>query len=357
MTDNLETSTGRRPHLMVLGTGGTIAGSAPDPANGAVYESSIFGINTLLAALPQIAAVAELDYEQLDNIDSKNASPAFWLRLAQRVTTLLERKELDGVVITHGTDTLEETAFFLDLVLAAGKPVVMTAAMRPANALSPDGPLNLMDALHVAADNRSAGRGVMVVVAGQIHAARSVTKVHTSSVDAFSSGEAGQLGTIHGARPQFFSAPFARALKLPLPTRERRKNPAPGNVIAATGNRDALLPTVEIIYCHAGVSRLFLGCAVDAGTRGIVLAAMGNGSLNDELEHAAAAAAAKGVAIVRSTRVAHGGVQQRDAQAGSSNALISASMLPPAKARILLMLALAAGIDAPQTLQELFAGA
>src|SRR5258706_131362 len=192
-----------RPRIAVLATGGTIAGSAADAANTAGYQAGVVGVDQLLAAVPSLSAVAQIHAEQVASIDSKDMSLALWTTLAQRVNALLSTDEIDGVVITHGTDTLEETAYLLHLTVKSTKPVVLTAAMRPATALSADGPLNLLNAVTVAASGAAHGQGVLVAFNNRIHSARDVVKTSTFAVDAFQSPEVGALGWVQDGRAEF----------------------------------------------------------------------------------------------------------------------------------------------------------
>lgn len=311
---------------VVLGTGGTIAGRATRAGDNVGYVAGQVSAQDLVAAVPALAGVP-LEVEQIAQIDSKDMGFAVWQTLALRVAHHLERADVAGVVITHGTDTLEETAFFLQQVLQPTKPVVLTCAMRPATALVPDGPQNLLDAVTVAGD--PAAHGVLAVCAGQVHAARHVTKVHSYRTDAFDSGDAGSIGCVeegvlrlfHALQPPSATAPYdAEALA--------RIARAPG------------LPRVEWLNSHADadgtlVHGLLALAAQDPARlpRGLVVAGTGNGTLHQSLAEALAQAETAGVRVVRATRCARGRVI-----ADGQNRFSGVTDLPPAKARLALAL-------------------
>ncbi len=305
--------------VVILGTGGTIAGTAASAADGVGYDAAQLAVQALVAAVPPLAAVP-LECEQVAQVDSRDMDHALWQRLAQRTEHHLARAEVAGVVVTHGTDTLEETAYFLHRVLAPGKPVVLTAAMRPATALLADGPQNLFDAVQVA---RTAGaRGVVVAMAGAVHHPADVRKRHGYRVDAFGSGEAGPIGWVEEGR--------LRRLRdwphgVPLGLDAVRADPAGW-------------PRVDLVTSHAGADGAVVRAMVAAGARGIVAVGTGNGTLHRALEAALREAQAQGVRVLRSTRCAEGGVVGEPA-----GALPSAGPLSPIKARIELLLALLSG--------------
>ena len=314
--------------VVVIGTGGTIAGTAADPADNVGYNAAQLGVAELAAAIPALAGMA-IEVEQLSQIDSKDMSYTLWRALTERVAQQLARPEVCGVVITHGTDTLEETAYFLQRVLAPSKPVVLTAAMRPATALLSDGPQNLLDAVRVA---RTPGvSGVVAVLAGTVHGGLDVRKLHTYRLDAFGSGDAGPIAHIEEGRlRQHRPWPQGQALGLArLP------------VDAASW------PQVEVLMSHAGADGLLVNALRVAGVRGVVVAGTGNGSLHHALEAALLEAQADGIEVLRSTRCPQGGVVEAAdvADAGASAPLArpglrSAGSLTPVQARIELMLSL-----------------
>lgn len=334
------------PRIAVVATGGTIAGAltgttAAAPAAVSLtahYQAGILEIGDLLEALPVLASVAHIEAEQSVQIDSKDMTLAYWSQLVYRVNALLTRAEIDGVVITHGTDTLEETAFLLHLGVKSSKPVVLTAAMRPATALSADGPLNLFNAVTVAAHQAAIGQGVLVVLNNQIHCARDVTKTSTYAVDAFRSPEVGALGWVQDGRVEFQRAPQRRhtcASELEAPLEA--------------------WPLVEIVTNYAGVSTVLVDALMAAGVRGIVAAGTGNGSLGAPLQQALAQAVRRGVAVVRASRVGAGHVMRNGVVPDDELGFVSAGTLNPYKARVLLMLALSGDQPAPTSrLQSIF---
>lgn len=315
-----------RPRIMVLGTGGTIAATAQHAtmlADYAVTEN----IHSILTAVPELHALADIECQQVCNVDSRDMNNTLLLLIAAQALDALRRPDVDGIVITHGTDTLEETAYFLDLVLPLGKPVVLTGAMRPATALSPDGPLNLYNAVLLATKPLAHQRGVMVLMNDQVHAARFVTKGHTTQPDAFRSADHGCLGLIANGQLHMAQSPLART--------------------GAADHFDAsalhTLPLVDIIYDHQHAGQHLYTASVAAGARGIVMAGTGNGSLSTGAVAGAAYAVQHGVICVRASRVGAGLVSAstQDTDLG----LICAAALNPQKARILLMLSLALGHD------------
>lgn len=306
--------------VMVLGTGGTIAGASARPGDDRHYKAGQIGVERLLQGLPDLPPGVVVEAEQVAQVDSKDMDTALWLQLRRRVVHWLAQPDVAGVVVTHGTDTLEETAFFLSATVQATKPVVFACAMRPATSLAPDGPQNLRDAVTVAL--HPGLRGVLAVCAGSLHSARDVQKLHTSRLDAFSSGDAGCLGHI-------------RAQRLFL---MRNWPGAPSEYYGDAIERiatDADLPRVEIVISHAGAQGGVVDALVVQGVDGIVVAGTGNGTVHQALEAALLRAQSAGVVVWRSTRCALGLVASR-----SEAALPDAGGLSPVKARIALMLAL-----------------
>ena len=277
--------------LVILGTGGTIAGTAADAGDNVGYTAAQRSVAELLAAVPGLVDGTDvsIEAEQVAQLDSKDMDIATWQALAQRVAAHLARPEVQGLVITHGTDTLEETAWLLQRALAPAKPVVLVAAMRPATALMADGPQNLLDAVAVA---RTPGAsGVVAVLAGRVHAAGRVRKVHSYRPDAFDSGDAGPLGVVEvGMLRRFQPWPdtgAALGLALLAPAAET-------------------WPWVEIVHSHAGAGPRAITTLLAAGVQGLVLAATGNGTVHQALQPALDLAAAAGVPVWRCTRCAAG---------------------------------------------------
>ncbi len=309
--------------IVVLGTGGTIAGTSAQAGDNIGYTAAQVGVEQLLAAVPglQQAAQGGLVAEQVAQIDSKDMDGQVWHALALRCAHHLEDPEVRGVVITHGTDTLEETAWFLHEVLdTRAKPVVLTCAMRPATALTPDGPQNLLDAVAVAVT--PGARGTLVVAAGEIHGARQVHKVHPYRVHAFNSGEAGPLGWVEEGIPRLV----------------QDWPPALGkSAFDAIKNRASSFawPRVEVLVSHAGASGAMVDALVRDGVQGLVVACTGNGTIHHALEAALLRAQDVGVRVVRSTRCSEGQVLPKP-----GDALPDSRGLSPLKARISLMLEL-----------------
>ena len=311
--------------LVILGTGGTIAGKAAHGADNIGYTAAQVGIADLLSAIPALTEWGPLVSEQVSQIDSKDMSFAVWTSIAARVRDFLADDEVQGIVITHGTDTLEETAYFLQSVCQPAKPVVLTCAMRPATSLAPDGPQNVMDAVAVA--RHPGARGVLAVCAGTVHSALDVQKVHPYRLDAFSSGDAGPLGYVEEGRLRLLrNWPMMHAIH---------------DFLAI--EKIAHWPAVEIVTSYAGANGLLVRTLVDHGVQGLVVAATGNGTVHHALETALLDAQAAGVRVVRSTRCLEGPVLPLP-----GSALTDSKGLSPVKARIALMLALIteqAGID------------
>ena len=329
-------STNKRPAIMILGTGGTIAGSAATGTQPG-YTSGQVPIEGMIAAVPGIEALAEVSGEQLANVGSQDITFAIMIELANRINMLLGSGDIDGVIVTHGTDTMEETAHFLNLTVKSKKPVVMTGAMRPATAVSADGPLNLYNAVAVAAAPETAGRGVMVVMNDRIHGAHSLTKTNTTSVETFLSPVNGLIGTVIYGKIKYFRRPF-------------RKHTYHSE-FSVDGVTD--LPRVDILYACADMPADLVDCSVSRGARGIVIAGDGNGNMNAETVHKASRAARQGTIIVRSSRVPTGTVSRNVEIDDDSLGFIVSDELNPAKARILLMLALLED-RSPASLQQLY---
>jgi L-asparaginase len=305
--------------IVILGTGGTIAGAAAEASDNVGYRAAQVGVDQLVAQVPGLKAL-RVESEQVAQVDSKDMGFALWLELAQRVAHHAARAEVAGIVITHGTDTLEETAYFLQRVLAPAKPVVFAAAMRPATSLQADGPQNLLDAVAVA---QSPGAcGVMAVLAGRLHSGLDVRKQHPYRLDAFGSGDAGVLGHVEeGALRRHRPWPRGEGLGLAL---------------VALGSGDtAHWPRVEIVVSHAGATGGVVRALVREGVHGIVVAGTGNGSVHQQLELALLEAQAAGVRVLRSTRCGDGAVLD-----SVKDTLPGAGALTPVQARIELMLQL-----------------
>ncbi|HUH58631.1 MAG TPA: asparaginase [Candidimonas sp.] len=311
------------PAVVLLGTGGTIAATAALSTTLADY-SVTEGVESLLSAVPEISTLARLRCRQVFNVDSRSITNKMLLKLAAVVNKEAANPEVDGIVITHGTDTLEETAWFLNLTIKSRKPVVMVGAMRPGTALSADGPLNLYNAVLLAAHAQASGHGVMVLLNDQISAARFVSKTNTTQVDAFRSADHGYLGQAHNGTIQIFQSPM------------RFHTAATDFSMAGV----SALPEVDIVYDHQNAPLHFYEACIAAGSKGIVVACTGNGSLSPNARKGVRLARKNGIYCVRSSRVGSGTVSgSRD---DKKDGLVTADSLNPQKARILLMLALTA---------------
>ncbi|MCC6671896.1 MAG: asparaginase [Planctomycetes bacterium] len=312
-----------KPRIALLATGGTIAGAAEAPT-AAHYRSAAIPAQELLAAIPKVTELAAVECEQFAQVGSQQMDDALWLRLAARVNALLVAGGVDGVVITHGTDTLEETGYFLNLVVKSEAPVILTAAMRPATALSADGPLNLYNAVAVAAHPASRGKGVLVVVDDEIHSAREIVKTNTTELDSFSSPNTGRVGIVTYGAARFFHAPV-RAHTAQAPFRV-----------------DGLerLPRVDVLFAHAGMEPDLVDAVVGLGAKGLVIAGVGNGNVSDRILAALDRARAHGVVVVRSSRAGSGIVGRNVELDDDAHGFVAADELGPAKARVLLKLAL-----------------
>jgi L-asparaginase len=307
--------------IVILGTGGTIAGTSGNPSSNIDYTAAQVGVSQLVNTLEGLGGAVET--EQVTQIDSKDMSFEVWTALANRVQHHLLKDDVQGVVITHGTDTLEETAYFLQAVLNPAKPVVLTCAMRPASALTPDGPQNILDAIAVA--RYTGSRGVVAVCSGSIHSALDVQKVHTYQLNAFGSGDAGALG--------FIEESSLRLVRDWPKSNILHAQSAIDNI--AILNQVKVWPKVEIVMNCAGASGALVDALVLLGVQGVIVAGTGNGTVHQSLQAALLKAQAKGVQIIRATRCTQGRVLARlDDSFPASNGL------SPVKARVDLMLRL-----------------
>jgi L-asparaginase len=319
------------PNIVILATGGTIAGVAATGTQ-ARYTSGAVTIDAMLAAVPGIKDLANVKGERISNVGSQDMTFGIMLTLAKRINVLLSQKDVGGVVVTHGTDTMEETAFFLNLVVKSDKPVVMVGSMRPSTAVSADGPLNLFNAVGVAVDSNSRGRGVMVVMNDWIHGAHSLTKTSTTAVQTFMSPLRGLVGISNYGKNEFYNTP-------------QWKHTTTSEFDISNVSK---LPRVDILYACADMSEDMIDASIARGAKGIVIAGVGNGNMNEASLRAAANAAKKGVVVVRSSRVVTGTVARNVEINDDEMKFVASDELNPQKARILLMLALLK----PRTLEE-----
>jgi L-asparaginase len=317
--------------VRVLATGGTIAGVGKGGSS-ANYRAGVVAIGDLLNAVPGLSAVANITAEQVSNVASGDIDQAIWLRLLGRVQAALADPAISGVVVTHGTDTLEETAYFLSLVTPSTKPIVVVGSMRPSTATSADGPQNLVDAVRVASSDLARNRGALVVMNDTIFSPASVTKMDVRRVNAFGAPSRGPVGEVLNDRPRFYAdaAPYDAAFSITGPT----------------------LPRVAIAYAYTGLQGDDIR-AVAAGAQGLVIAGVGAGGFSSSARQAVKELTSKGVAVVRTARQGIGDIWMTPSSAGGQGdegiGTVAGRELTPAKARILLMLAL----QTPRTRAEL----
>jgi L-asparaginase len=311
------------PNVVILATGGTIAGAGAS-STGSAYTSGQVKIEAMIDAVPNIRDLANLRGEQIANVGSQDMNVKVWLDLAKRINELLATPGVDGIVITHGTDTQEETAYFLNLVVKSDKPVVLTGSMRPSTALSAEGPLNLYNAVAVAANPNAKGYGVMVVMNDEIHSAHGVKKMMTTPVQTFQSPEEGPIGSVIFGQVEFFHKPLGI------------------HTVNSEFTVDGVtaLPRVDIFYACADASPDLIDYMVKAGAKGIVIAGVGDGNMNTGTLEAVKNATAKGVQVVRASRVPTGTVLIQGEIDDKAYGTVSGDQLNPQKARVLLMLAL-----------------
>lgn len=324
-------------NIAILATGGTIAGASHIPTDTVSYHSGVVPIEDILKEIGSLKNIANIISEQVTQIDSADISHAIWLSLATRINTLLARPDIDGIVVTHGTDTLEETAYFLNLVIKSEKPVVLVGAMRPSTAISPDGPMNLYNAIILAAYPGTRGKGVLVTLNDTINCSRDVTKTNTALQDTFKAPELGYLGYIIDGHPHFYR----------MPTRKHTY------MTEFTIGELTELPQVEILYSHVNDTGSLAQAVVTAGAKGIVYAGLGNGNMSQTMQIVFQQIAKQGVIIVRGSRVGSGVVTRNGAINDDANNFVVADTLSPQKARILLMLALTK-TKKPNEIQEMF---
>jgi L-asparaginase len=330
-----DSGSGNLPRVAVLATGGTIAGAADTRAANA-YNAGAVGAQQLVQAVPGIEKLANLSTEQVASIGSQDMNDKVWFTLARRIQEIFDKNQADAVVITHGTDTLEETAFFLDNVLHTDKPVVLVGSMRPSTATSADGPSNLYEAVEVAASPSARGRGVLVVLNDQIQSARWTTKTNTTSVQTFVSPDTGPIGYVDPASVRFVTPAYQPdSHKYTLPSGDA-------------------LPRVEIVYSHANMDGTEVDNAIANKAKGIVLAGVGDGNTSKTALEALQRAAKQGIVVVRASRVGSGFVN-RNVEVNDDTSGFAVSLdLNPQKARILTQLLISNGITQTSQVQKAF---
>ncbi len=312
-----------KPLIYILATGGTIAGvGASETSSG--YTSGVVSVDKIIQSAPEILQLAQIKGEQVVNIPSQDITEADWLILAKRVNQLLAKADVTGVVITHGTDTMEETAYFLNLVVKSNKPVVLVGSMRPSTELSADGPMNVYEGAAVAASPESVGKGVMIVMDDKILSADDALKTLTTALETFKCPNYGFLGYVYNSKPIFTRNSLVRhTTKSEFDIANVEK-----------------LPKVEIVYGYAGIDSLFVTTAIEKGANGIVYAGVGNGNPNTSNMNALADAVKRGIPVVRSARTPFGPTTQHDEVDDDKYGFSASWFKTPEKSRILLMLAL-----------------
>lgn len=326
----------QKPNIHILATGGTIAGTGSS-ATSSNYTAGQVAISTLLKAVPELNNIANITGEQVVRIGSQDMNDDVWLTLTKRINELMKRPDIDGIVITHGTDTMEETAYFLNLTVKSDKPVVLVGAMRPSTALSADGPLNLYNAVVVAGAKESIGKGVLVAMNGLVLGAESVLKMNTIDVQTFQAPNAGALGYIFNGKVYYNMLPL--------------KKHTTQSIFDVT--RLTSLPKVGIVYSYSNIEPDMVRPLLDNGYRGIIHAGVGNGNIHKNIFPLLIDARRKGILVVRSSRVPTGPTTL-DAEVNDAEYQFVASQeLNPQKSRVLLMLALTITNDWKQ-IQEYF---
>ncbi|WP_425195271.1 asparaginase [Polaromonas sp.] len=325
-----------KPNVVILATGGTIAGAGASALNSATYAAAKVPVDKLLAGLPELANVANVRGEQVAQIASESFDNETLMKLGKRVSALVKQADVDGIVITHGTDTLEETAYFLSLVIRTSKPIVVIGSMRPGTALSADGALNLFNAVSVAGSKDAAGKGVLVTMNDEIQSGRDVSKTINIKTEAFKS-QWGPLGMVVEGKNYWFRAPVKRH------TAQSEFN---------IDEFDALAP-VDIVYSYGNVPRTLVDTVGKSGVKALIHGGTGNGSVANRVVPALQEVRAKGVQVIRSSRVPEGFVLRNAEQPDDKYDWVVAHDLNPQKARILAAVALTKNLDSKQ-LQRVF---
>ena len=324
------------PRIIILATGGTIAGAGTS-SDRAGYTAGKIPVEDLIGSIPTVKKIANITGEQIASVGSQDMTVEIWKKLAMRINEINKNNEADGIVVTHGTDTQEETGYFLDLVITSDKPIVLTGSMRAATAISADGPKNLYDAITIAANPKSKGRGVLISFNEGIFDARDVMKLSTTKTNAFGSPNTGPVGQAYDGRVEYYSKS------------EREVKPARPVTITA----DTKFPRVDIVYMYADAPPDMIDMLVGKKVDGIVIAGVGNGNFNKAYTDAVKRAVAAGVVVCRASRTPSGRVVLHDEINDDELGTIVSDDLTPQKARILLMLGLTKSKDKKQ-LQDLF---
>ncbi len=317
-----------KPNIYILATGGTIAGTGSS-ATSTNYTAGEVAIGTLLDAVPQLKDIANVTGEQIVRIGSQDMTDEVWLTLAKKINELLQRSDIDGIVVTHGTDTMEETAYFLNLTVKSDKPVVLVGAMRPSTALSADGPLNLYNAVVTAGAKESMGKGVLVAMNGLVLGAESVVKMNTIDVQTFQAPNSGALGYIFNGEVHYNQAPLKKHTT---------------QSVFDVSHRNSL-PKVGIVYSYSNIEANMVTPLLSHGYKGIIHAGVGNGNIHKNIFPVLIDARRKGIVVVRSSRVPTGPTTQDAEVDDAKYQFVASEELNPQKARVLLMLALTLTTD------------
>lgn len=332
---NKQAKTGK-PNVCILATGGTIAGAQSGKSTYG-YTSGQFNVEDLINAVPTMKDLANISGEQIANIGSQDMNDEVWLKLSHKINEDFKKGKCDAVVITHGTDTMEETAFYLNLVVKSEKPVVLVGSMRPATAVSADGPSNLYNAVATAVDPKANDRGVLVVMNDQIHYARNVEKQNTTNVETFASPERGPAGLINSGKITWFD---------PIKAKHTEDSEFSKKEVSK-------LPQVEIIYAYSNMNPDLIEAAVDGGAKGIVVAGVGDGNMSKEALAVLEQKAKEGILVVRSTRLSTGIVLRNNEVDDDKMGFVASGEFNPEKSRVLAMLALTQTKD-PKKVQQMF---
>lgn len=318
-----QNSEAKMKNIAIIATGGTISGTG-DSASESKYSSAKITINDIIASVPNISKLANITTEQLLQIGSENMNNEAWLKIAKRVNEVLDKKDIDGVVITHGTDTIEETAYFLNLVIKSKKPIIMIGSMRPSTSISADGPLNLYNAVAVAASDEAINKGVLVVFNDNIYTARDVSKISTTNVAAFESTNFGPIGNVYYGKTRIYYNPIRSHTSKSIFDINDLKS----------------LPKVDIIYGYPNHDGSVIDQLINSETKGIIYAGVGNGNIYKETLEKLINASKNNIMVVRGSRVGSGFVVPNNEINDDEYKFVTSDNLTPQKARILLMLSL-----------------
>lgn len=303
--------------IAIIGTGGTIAGQGASDTDLTGYTPGVISVEDIVESVPGVSEYGPFLHHQFANIESSDITLSQWVSLAKLVQTTVDRDDVSGVVITHGTDTLEETAYFLNLVIHTDKPIVITGSMRPASAISADGPINLLQSIQVARHPSAKGKGVLVLLNGFIDHAREVTKMNTTNVATFGSPNTGHMGIVQDGIPHFYSIPVRR------------------HTLHSEFDITEELPSVAILTCYAGIENTIGAAVLSTNPSGLVITGLGHGTVPKQIRNVTEHAH---IPIVRASRTGSGIVSTMSTDKGTD--YIVSDSLSPQKARVLLMVAL-----------------